>query len=57
MKLIDIGANLLDSMYQGVYNDKSYHQPDLEAVLDRGWGSGESGLAAGLEAGMAGWPC
>lgn len=41
MRLIDIGGNLLDSMYQGIYNDKSYHAPDLEAVLERGWGSGE----------------
>ncbi|KAG2494042.1 hypothetical protein HYH03_007688 [Edaphochlamys debaryana] len=40
MKFIDIGANLLDSMYQGEYNDKSYHPPDLPAVLERAWASG-----------------
>jgi hypothetical protein len=38
---IDIGANLLDSMYNGVYNEgKSYHPPDLDAVLARAWDSG-----------------
>ncbi|KAG2494041.1 hypothetical protein HYH03_007687 [Edaphochlamys debaryana] len=40
MKFIDIGANLLDSMYQGEYNDKSCHPPDLPAVLERAWASG-----------------
>ena len=42
MRLIDIGANLLDAMYQGEYNDKHYHAPDLEAVLERSWRAGES---------------
>lgn len=37
IKFIDIGANLLDSMYQGVYNDKIYHRNDLATVLDRSW--------------------
>lgn len=38
---IDIGANLLDSMYEGVYNEgKSYHPADLDAVLARAWSSG-----------------
>ena len=41
MRLIDIGGNLLDPMYSGTYNDKTYHPPDLEAVLERGWGIGE----------------
>lgn len=27
-------------MYQGVYNDKSYHPPDLDAVLQRAWDAG-----------------
>ena len=42
MRLIDIGANLLDAMYQGEYNDKHYHAPDLEAVLERSWRAGVS---------------
>ena len=38
---IDIGANLLDPMYDGVYNEgKSYHPPDLDSVLARAWNSG-----------------
>lgn len=36
----DIGANLLDTMYQGEYNDKQYHEPDLNIVLDRAWAAG-----------------
>ncbi|EFJ51556.1 hypothetical protein VOLCADRAFT_57045, partial [Volvox carteri f. nagariensis] len=36
----DIGANLLDEMYDGRYNDKQYHPPDLSAVLDRAWAAG-----------------
>ena len=42
MRLIDIGANLLDTMYQGEYNDKHYHAPDLEDVLERSWRAGGS---------------
>ena len=38
--LIDIGANLTDSMYQGVYGGKHYHQPDLDTVLQRAWDGG-----------------
>lgn len=34
---VDIGANLLDSMYQGSYRDKRRHDPDLKMVLDRAW--------------------
>ena len=37
---IDIGANLTDSMYQGIYGGKHYHEPDLDAVLDRAWAAG-----------------
>ena len=33
--LIDIGANLLDSMFQGEYRGKQAHPPDLQAVLER----------------------
>lgn len=36
----DIGANLLDSMYQGEYGGKEVHAPDLPAVLERAWASG-----------------
>lgn len=39
-KLIDIGANLTDTMYQGVYGGKQYHPPDLDAVLHRAWDAG-----------------
>jgi TatD DNase family protein len=34
-RFIDIGANLLDSMFAGVYNEKAYHPADLDAVLRR----------------------
>ncbi|KAG8034789.1 hypothetical protein G9C98_007865 [Cotesia typhae] len=36
-KFIDIGANLLDPMYQGIYNGSQKHHPDLEVVLQRSW--------------------
>lgn len=39
-RLIDIGVNLTDSMYQGVYGGKQYHPPDLDAVLQRAWAAG-----------------
>ena len=32
---IDIGANLLDDMYQGVYRGKERHEADIEGVLER----------------------
>lgn len=38
--LIDIGANLTDTMYQGVYGGRTYHQPDLDQVLQRAWAAG-----------------
>lgn len=41
--LIDIGANLLDSMFQGEYRGKQAHPPDLQAVLERAAASGASG--------------
>ena len=31
----DIGANLSDEMYEGIYNDKSRHAGDLSFVLER----------------------
>lgn len=41
MRFIDIGANLLDGMYQGEYNGKGgYHPPDLDAVLKRAFSAG-----------------
>ncbi|GIL53311.1 hypothetical protein Vafri_8943 [Volvox africanus] len=40
MRFIDIGANLLDDMYDGRYNDKQYHPPDLTSVLNRAWAAG-----------------
>ncbi|XP_014273134.1 deoxyribonuclease TATDN1 isoform X1 [Halyomorpha halys] len=39
-KFIDIGANLLDSMYQGIYNGKSKHEPDFSDLLTRSWNNG-----------------
>ncbi|XP_060528437.1 deoxyribonuclease TATDN1 [Cylas formicarius] len=39
-KLIDIGANLTDSMYWGIYNGSKKHEPDLSAVLKRAWDCG-----------------
>jgi TatD DNase family protein len=35
MKLIDIGVNLSDDMFQGTYNDKKYHESDIDDVLAR----------------------
>ncbi|XP_055531776.1 deoxyribonuclease TATDN1 [Wyeomyia smithii] len=40
MKFIDIGANLTDTMFQGIYNGSSKHQPDLGNVLERSWAAG-----------------
>lgn len=40
LKFIDIGANLTDPMYQGVYNEKEKHAPDLNDVLSRAWDHG-----------------
>uniref|UniRef100_A0A1B6E1P5 Deoxyribonuclease TATDN1 n=2 Tax=Clastoptera arizonana TaxID=38151 RepID=A0A1B6E1P5_9HEMI len=36
-KIIDIGANLTDAMYNGVYNGSKKHEPDLIHVLNRAW--------------------
>jgi len=35
LRFIDIGANLTDSMYQGIYHGSKKHEPDLTSVLDR----------------------
>ena len=34
-RFIDIGVNLLDEQYQGKYNDKIKHAPDVYEVLER----------------------
>lgn len=39
-RFVDIGANLLDGMYSGVYNGKQSHRGDLDSVLDRAWAIG-----------------
>ncbi|KAI4504188.1 hypothetical protein M0802_000659 [Mischocyttarus mexicanus] len=36
-KFIDIGANLTDPMYQGIYHGSQKHLPDLDKVLQRSW--------------------
>ena len=33
LQFVDIGANLTDSQYQGEYNGKPKHDPDLKAVV------------------------
>ncbi|XP_069940373.1 uncharacterized protein [Cherax quadricarinatus] len=38
----DIGANLTDDMYQGVYHGSKKHEADLELVLKRAWDVGLS---------------
>ncbi|CAB3363655.1 Hypothetical predicted protein [Cloeon dipterum] len=38
--LIDIGANLTDGMYKGIYNGTKRHEPDLACVLKRAWDAG-----------------
>lgn len=39
-KFIDIGANLTDEMYQGVYHGSKKHEADLDQVLKRAWDAG-----------------
>lgn len=40
MKFIDIGANLTDPMFQGIYNGSQKHPEDLDHVLERAWNIG-----------------
>ena len=35
LRFIDIGANLTDPMFRGIYHGKSVHVPDLDKVLSR----------------------
>ncbi|XP_055837070.1 deoxyribonuclease TATDN1 [Episyrphus balteatus] len=39
-KFIDIGANLTDSMFQGIYGNSKKHEADLDIVLKRSWEQG-----------------
>ncbi|KAJ8717074.1 hypothetical protein PYW08_005473 [Mythimna loreyi] len=39
-KYIDIGANLTDEMFQGMYHGSKKHEPDLDVVLARSWTAG-----------------
>jgi TatD DNase family protein len=41
-ELVDIGANLMDPMFQGIYRDKQRHQSDLDAILTRAQDAGVS---------------
>lgn len=36
----DIGANLTDGMFEGIYNGSQKHPNDLDVVLDRSWQTG-----------------
>ena len=37
---LDIGVNLTDTMYKGIYHGSKKHEGDLEAVLQRAWNIG-----------------
>lgn len=36
----DIGANLTDGMFHGIYNGSQKHPDDLDIVLQRSWSNG-----------------
>lgn len=38
--ILDIGANLTDGMFQGIYNGTQKHPNDLDIVLKRSWTTG-----------------
>jgi len=40
LKFIDIGANLLDDMFQGIYKGKKSHESDIDLVLKRAFNAG-----------------
>lgn len=50
MRFYDIGLNLTDPMYRGVYNGKQYHEPDLKEVL---WRASERGVKCALLTGSS----
>eukprot|EP00116_Pleurobrachia_bachei_P000176 sb/3460438/ len=39
-RFVDIGANLTDSMFRGVYRGKTVHVDDYAAMMDRAWSVG-----------------
>ena len=39
LAFIDVGANLLDPMFQGVYREKNRHPSDWDQMLQRAWGN------------------
>lgn len=39
-RFVDIGANLTDPMFTGLYRGKQAHPSDLNAVLNRSWAAG-----------------
>jgi TatD DNase family protein len=38
--VLDIGANLTDAVYKGIYHGSKKHEADLEVVLERAWNIG-----------------
>lgn len=38
--IVDIGANLTDGMFRGIYNGSQKHPNDLDTVLKRSWTTG-----------------
>ncbi|CAG0917371.1 unnamed protein product [Notodromas monacha] len=40
MRFIDIGVNLTDSMFNGIYGGKEKHVSDFQQVLERSWEAG-----------------
>ncbi|SCU89074.1 LAMI_0D12310g1_1 [Lachancea mirantina] len=50
LKYYDIGVNLSDPMYKGIYNGKKYHEGDLQRVLNR---AGKAGVRTMLLTGSS----